>query len=195
MLRGAAPVNGRAVRSTAARVETVSAKEPGSSRAEAEVGIKVFSSLPRRLTFQLTRRLTFQLTRSPSQHECSDSLSTPDHEPFDPLSTQPTNPPTFSALQTMNPPTLLALNQRTLRLSQHNTEDGVLIYRLPSAGRGLGEADVTVRLDWTELPLVRPFWAGFGQTGKPAHSTRADSPKRNYCKRILLRTASRRLGE
>ena len=32
MLRGAAPVNGRAARSMAARVETVSAKEPGSSR-------------------------------------------------------------------------------------------------------------------------------------------------------------------
>ena len=47
MLRGAAPVNGRAARSTAARVETVSVKEPGSSRVESEAGIRVSSSLPR----------------------------------------------------------------------------------------------------------------------------------------------------
>ena len=40
MLRGAAPVNGRAAQSTAPRVETVSAKEPGSSRAESEAGIR-----------------------------------------------------------------------------------------------------------------------------------------------------------
>ena len=40
MLRGAAPVNGRTARSTAARVETVSAKEPGSSQAESEAGIR-----------------------------------------------------------------------------------------------------------------------------------------------------------
>ena len=39
MLRGAAPVNGRAARSTAARMETMSAKEPGSSRAESNAGI------------------------------------------------------------------------------------------------------------------------------------------------------------
>ena len=39
--------------------------------------------------------------------------------------------------------------------------NGVIIYRSPSAGRGLGEADVTVRPDWTGLPWGRPFWAGF----------------------------------
>ena len=36
-----------------------------------------------------------------------------------------------------------------------------VIYRSPSVGRGLGEADVTVRPDWMRLPWVRPFWAGF----------------------------------
>ena len=40
MLRGAAPVNGRAARPTAARVETVSAQEPGSSRVESKAGIR-----------------------------------------------------------------------------------------------------------------------------------------------------------
>ena len=40
MLRGAAPVRGRAARPTATRVETMSAKEPGWSRAESETGIR-----------------------------------------------------------------------------------------------------------------------------------------------------------
>ena len=40
MLRGAAPVSGRAARPTATRMETVSAKEPGWSRAESETGIR-----------------------------------------------------------------------------------------------------------------------------------------------------------
>ena len=40
MLRGVAPVSGRAARPTATRAETVSAKEPGWSRAESETGIR-----------------------------------------------------------------------------------------------------------------------------------------------------------
>ena len=64
-----------------------------------------------------------------------------------PLSTQPTNPPTLSAL---------------------DPEDGGVIYRSPSAGRGLGEADVTVHPEWTGLPWGRPFWAGF----RPYRETR-----------------------
>ena len=149
MLRGAAPGNGRAPRSTAMRVETVSAKDPGSSRAESEVRIRVSSLLPRRITFQLTRRLTFQLTHSPSQHTRLRTLR-------------------LSQPQPMNPPTLSAsTNEPSDSLSLY-PEDGVVIYRPPSAGRGLGEADVTVRPDWTGLPWVRPFWAGF----RPYRETR-----------------------
>ena len=40
MLCGAAPVSGRAARPTATRADTVSAKEPGWSRAESETGIR-----------------------------------------------------------------------------------------------------------------------------------------------------------
>jgi len=47
MLRDAAPVNGRAAESTATRVETVSAKEPGSSRVESEAGIRAADSTQR----------------------------------------------------------------------------------------------------------------------------------------------------
>ena len=40
MLRGVAPVSGRAAQPTVTLVETVSAKEPGWSRAESETGIR-----------------------------------------------------------------------------------------------------------------------------------------------------------
>ena len=76
MLRGAAPVNGHAARSTAARMETLSAKEPGLSRAESEAGIRVSSSLPRRLTFQLTLSARMLRLSQHSTNEPSDSAST-----------------------------------------------------------------------------------------------------------------------
>ena len=62
MLRGAAPVNGRAARSTAARVETVSAKEPGSSRAESEAGIRAADRTLRETRSRSDRGLPSSLT-------------------------------------------------------------------------------------------------------------------------------------
>ena len=66
-----------------------------------------------------------------------------------------------------------------------------VIYRSPSAGRGLGEADVTVHQSGQGFHGVRPFWPC--REARPLH-TCSDSPKRYYTK-ILPREASRRLGE
>jgi len=43
----------------------------------------------------------------------------------------------------------------------------------PPSGAGLGEADVTVCPDWTGLPWVRPFWAGF----RPCRENPAPTPR------------------
>ena len=61
MLHGGAPVNGRTARSTAARMETVSVKEPGSSRAESEAGIRAAARTLRETRSRL-RRLPSSLT-------------------------------------------------------------------------------------------------------------------------------------
>ena len=47
-----------------------------------------------------------------------------------------------------------------------------VIFRSPSAGRGLGEADVTVRPDWMGLSCGRPFWTGFRpyREARPLHT-------------------------
>ena len=49
--------------------------------------------------------------------------------------------------------------------------NGVVIYGSPSVGRGLGEADITVRPDLTGLPWGRPFWAEFRpyREARPLH--------------------------
>ena len=62
MLCGAAPVNGHAARSTAARVETVSAKEPGSSRVESEAGIRAADRTLRETRSRSGRGLPSSLT-------------------------------------------------------------------------------------------------------------------------------------
>ena len=71
----------------------------------------------------------------------------------------------FLCNQPTNPPNSLSLSLYP--------EDGVVIYRSPWAGRGLGEADVTVRPDWTGPSWGPPFLGGVSaRPGKPAHSTR-----------------------
>ena len=62
MLRGAAPVNGHAARSTAARVETVSAKEPGSSRGTSEAEIRAADRTQRETLSRSGRGLSSSLT-------------------------------------------------------------------------------------------------------------------------------------
>ena len=82
---------------------------------------------------------------------------------------QRTNERTFKS----NQRTSSSLNQqRTLRLSLYS-EDGVVIYRSPRSGRGIGEADVIVRPDWTGPSWGPPFPGGVSaRPGKSAHSTR-----------------------
>ena len=141
------------------------------------------------------RRSPGRVERSPRQgsgfpaHSQDDSLSS---SPDDSLSSSLTLP-----LQLTRSPSqhLLA---HSLTLSALYPEDGVVIYRSPSAGRGLGEADVTVHPDWTGLPWGHPFWAGF-QPYREARPLTAcsDSPKRNYCRDSASENESpvRRVGE
>ena len=67
-------------------------------------------------------------------------------------------------------PSFFATSQQTLSLY---SEGAVVIYRSPRSGRGLGEADVIVRPDWTGPSWGPPFLGGVSaRPGKPAHSTR-----------------------
>ena len=96
MLRGAAPANGRAARYTATRVETMSVKEPGSSRVESEAGIR-------------TADRTQRETRSRSGRGLPSSLTL---KTIDPQRAQPLyDLPPFFRYQPMNclTPTLFAL--------------------------------------------------------------------------------------
>ena len=74
MLRGTAPANSRAVRSTAARVETMSAKEPGSSRVESEVGIRAADRTLRETRSRSGRGLPSSLTLETNDPEGAQPL-------------------------------------------------------------------------------------------------------------------------
>ena len=143
MLCGAAPDRGRAVWPTAAPVETVSAKEPG------------------------------WRARSPRYERGCRQEQDPTEawsRSFQLSHNQPTNERTNFQIQPAN----LFLPQPTTNsptLSLYS-EDGVVIYRSPRSGRGLGEADVIVRPDWTGPSWGPPFLGGISaRPGKPAHST------------------------
>jgi len=81
-----------------------------------------------------------------------------------------------------------SLNERPPKKNP-KTENGVVIYRSPRSGRGLDEADVTVRPGWPGLPWGPPFLGGISamQGSPPTHAC-PDSPKR-YCTKILPRKA------
>ena len=79
----------------------------------------------------------------------------------------PTNAPRRAAT---NPPNKSRADFPHTELS---SEDGVAIYRSISTVRSLGEADVTVRSDWTGPSWGPPFLGGISaRPGKPAHSMR-----------------------
>ena len=149
MLRGAAPNRGRAVRPTAARVEEstphMSAKEPG------------------------------WRARSPRYERGCRQEQDPTEawsRSFQLSHNQPTNQRTNFQIQPAN----LFLPQPTTNsptLSLY-CEDGVVIYRSPRSGRGLGKTNVIVRPDWTGPSWGPPFLGGVSaRPGKPAHSMRA----------------------
>ena len=86
-LCGAAPVNGRAARSTAARLDTVSAEEPGSSRAESEAGIRAADRTQRGTRSRSGRGLPSSLTLETNDPQRAQPLH--DLPPF--FCYQPTN--------------------------------------------------------------------------------------------------------
>ena len=166
MLHGAAPDYGRAARPTAAHVEFVcvwNPRQPGSlgiSRDEAEsLGLSLSTNNPQ-ITPWILHRSFFKRSWSGTgfglPSVCCSFASFPDPQITQDSSTERT----VSALHELS------------ELQALHPEDGVVIYPSPSAGRGLGETGVTVRLDWMGLPWVRPFWAGFRpyREARPLHT-------------------------
>uniref|UniRef100_A0A8C4PWG9 Uncharacterized protein n=1 Tax=Eptatretus burgeri TaxID=7764 RepID=A0A8C4PWG9_EPTBU len=173
MLYGAAPASGRAARPTATRAETVSAKEPGWSRAESETGIRAADrtherpgqdQVPlnqrNRWATKARRGQTLRVTTLLSLQPATPTVSLQPLSRSNAVSLQPQTPAT-----TADPHRILS----TLSGWCHNLSPSQVLFAaygsLP-ARRGLGEADATVHPDWTELPWVCPFWAGFWPCGE-----------------------------
>ena len=107
VLHGAAPVNGHAARSTAARVETVSAKELGSSRAESEAGITAqrspLSGLLHKLQAFHCKHCTNSTTLS-RQRSSQPALLATLRTPAQPNNQDDERPPKNSRPQNSSPP-------------------------------------------------------------------------------------------
>jgi len=152
-----------------ARVESAESKvERAADRTQRVTPVKVGCTRtsttdepPRRAVGRHSVIMTFLLkptTKGPTQPPNSRlHHRTPELQRTPPLNLRPS----FLCNQPTNRPTL-----------SFYSEDGVVIYRSPWAGRGLGEADVTVCPDWTGPSWGPPFLGGnSARQGKPAHST------------------------